>query len=278
MKVIFQKPDLDTCLTALIFGVSSSDEIIIPTSDATEADIMNPDVLCIEAGGSGLVHLNNFDHHNTDKDLSPACLQAYTCKGFNDEKLKRLVEYVCMVDNGRKGISPVDFPSLSNIFSGMLLVEKDKFRQFFKGMEILNKTLELKICPFSTMPDIEQWRLYKDAKIENHRKLDELLKNPECFESKGGCRVGFVESDYIGGIGAMYARGCDVVVMFNPAFGGPPSPKYTIASQDKKISHLLTCFDVIERGWGGRETIIGSPRSGTKLKKEEVLALVLDNL
>lgn len=73
MKVIIRKPDLDTCLTALILGVEGSDEVILVSGDASEEDIMNPDVLSIEAGGSGLVHLNNFDLHDT-KTTSP-CVQ-----------------------------------------------------------------------------------------------------------------------------------------------------------------------------------------------------------
>lgn len=239
MKVIIQKPDLDTCLTALIMGVSKEDEIIISNSDASKADIFNPDILCIEAGGSGLIDLNNFDHHDPDKYFPPACRQAYDFKGIKDDKLEQLVEYVCMVDDGLKNHPVAAFPSLSNIFSGMLLVEKNKLIQFFKGIEILRTVLDNDLDPFSTMPDIEEWRIYKNAKEENQRRVEEVIRSAEFYNSVSGMKVGFVQSDFIGGIGTLYSQGCDVVIMYNPAFGEPPVKKYTIAGNDRKVSHLL---------------------------------------
>lgn len=278
MKVIIQKPDLDTCLTALIMGVTEADEIIVSKGDASKEDIMNPDMLCIEVGGSSLVHLNNFDHHNTTQKLHPACMQAYEFKRLNDEKLNKLVEYVCMVDERQKYHPVIKFPSLSNIFSGMLLVERNPTLQFLKGIDILNKVLSENIDPYNTLPDIEDWRPYRNAKDENIEKIAEVLKKAEFYTANNGFKIGFVESYSIGGIGILYAQGCDVVIMYNPAFGEPPVTKYTIAGNSKKVNHLVKHFDKIEAGWGGRETIIGSPRVGTKLKKEEVLAVVLNNL
>ncbi|MCX8109915.1 MAG: hypothetical protein N3D15_01510, partial [Syntrophorhabdaceae bacterium] len=75
-----------------------------------------------------------------------------------------------------------------------------------------------------------------------------------------------------------YRAGCDVVVLYNPSFGDPPRPKFTISGNNKKIVNLLPYFDNMEKGWGGRETIIGSPKAGTRLKPEEVLEIILENL
>ncbi len=248
MKVIIQKPDLDTCMAARILGVGAGDEIVVLQGEASEADLMNPGALCIEAGGSGLAHLNSFDHHAPHKYFPPACRQAYEYRGLRDKKLERLVEYVCMVDDKVQEHPAVAFPSLSNIFSGMLLLEKDKSVQFFKGIGILRKVLEGGIDPFSTMPDIEEWQAYKDAKEENQRKVEEVLKGAEFYKSMSGLKIAYVQSDFIGGIGALYAQGCDVVVMFNPAFGEPPVRKYTIAGNNRKVIHLLEHFDKIEKG------------------------------
>lgn len=284
MKVIIQKPDLDTCLTALIMGVSETDEIIVSKSDASEEDLMNPHVLCIEAGGNGLVHLNNFDHHDADRYFPPACRQAYQTISYNhlpiasNLSLERLVEYVCMVDDGPKDHSAIEFPSLSNIFSGMLLIEKNTVSQFQKGLDILTRVLIDDIDSFNTMPDIEEWRPYKKAKEENIVKVAEVLKKAEFYMAQNGYKIGFAESDFIGGIGTLYAQACDVVIMYSPAFGDPPIPKYTIAGNGKKVIHLIQYFDKIESGWGGREQIIGSPRSGTMLKKKQVLSIVLERL
>lgn len=278
MRVVIQKPDLDTCLAAFIMGASEKDEIIVSQGEAAETDLMNPEVLCIEAGGSGLVHLNNFDHHDLHKYFPPTCMQAYRHRGLDDKKLERLVEYVCMVDDGPKGDSRIEFPSLSSIFSGMLLVERDKRLQFFKGIGMLRRVLDENIDPFSTMPAIEEWQPYKNAKEENQRRVEEVLRSAEFYKSESGLNIGFVQSDFIGGIGALYAQGCDVVIMFNHAFGNPPVRKYTIAGNNKKISHLIEHFDKIEPGWGGRETIIGSPREGTDLETRTVITIVVHKI
>lgn len=275
MKVLIQKPDLDTCLTALILGVCNTYEVLVSRSEACRDDIDNPAVLCVEAGGSGLVHLNNFDHHDTGKYFPPACRQAYDHKGLSDAKLERLVEYVCMVDERPQQPPKIGFPSLSNIFSGMLLLEKDAVTQFFRGIGILKKVLDDNLDPFSTMPDIEEWRPYVEAKNENIRGVAKTLAEAEYFTSNSGLKVGFVQSDFIGGIGALYMQGCDVVIMYNPAFGEPPTPKYTVAGNSTNVGSLVASFDKLEKGWGGRETIIGSPRGGTRLGKEEVLSIVL---
>lgn len=278
MKVIIQKPDLDTCLTALILGVLEGDEVVVLRGNAPVDDLENSEVLCIEAGGSGLTNLNNFDHHDPAKYFPPACKQAYDSRGVADENLQRLVEYVCMVDERIQDHPAIEFPSLSNIFSGMLLVEKDKRIQFLKGLEMLKTIMEDDLNPFSPMPSREEWQAYKLAKDENKQRVDEVLQKSEYYTAASGAKIGFVESDFIGGIGTLYSQGCDVVIMFNPAFGEPPVRKFTVAGNNKKVSHLLAFFDKIEKGWGGRETIIGSPREGTMIEKNKLLEIVIENL
>ncbi|HID54984.1 TPA: hypothetical protein EYP37_00525, partial [Candidatus Poribacteria bacterium] len=89
-KVVIQKVDLDTALTAFILGVSEEDDITPVRDKASADDLLNPNVICIECGGSGQVELSNFDHHDTDEELPPACVQAYKLRG-DDEHLNRLV-------------------------------------------------------------------------------------------------------------------------------------------------------------------------------------------
>ena len=84
MRVIIQQVDLDTCLTALILGVSPDDEIIVVREGASPEDLADPEVLCIECGGSGQVELNNFDHHDTSEELPPACRQAFDHRFLED--------------------------------------------------------------------------------------------------------------------------------------------------------------------------------------------------
>ncbi|OPY70139.1 MAG: hypothetical protein A4E57_00779 [Syntrophorhabdaceae bacterium PtaU1.Bin034] len=274
MKIIIQKPDLDTCLTALIIEVTEGDEVHVVKGTASKGNLMDPSVLCIEAGGSGSTNLNNFDHHDVGARLPPACRQAFEKVKPTMKGLERLIEYVCAVDEARGLPVPIPFPSLSNIFSGMLLVEKDRKEQFFKGIAILRKALEDNIDPFGTMPDIEDWRLYRSVKEENMAQVAQALKDTKFHQSKGGLKMGYLESDSIGGIGALYEQGCQVVVMYSPSFGNPPVRKFTIAGNGVEVYHLVEHFNKVEPDWGGQATIIGSPRSGTRIDVEQVIRTV----
>ncbi|MBF0554754.1 MAG: hypothetical protein HQK96_09415 [Nitrospirae bacterium] len=64
------------------------------------------------------------------------------------------------------------------------------------------------------------------------------------------------------------------MIMYNPAFGEPSIRKFTIAGNNKDVIHLLGYFNKIEQGWGGKKTIVGTPRTGTNLKEETVLEIV----
>ena len=278
MRVIIQKIDLDTCLAVFILDVNSRDSIEVSKGNACDADISNPDVLCIEAGGSGLAHLSNFDHHDAKVYLPPACRQAFDRKGLQDIEIKRLVEYVSMLDDHVAMPPPIEFPSLSNIFSGMLFTERNPVSQMFKGMEILGFVLENGIDPFGTMPYVEEWKGYRRAKTKNRERLVRGLEKAVFYVSRSGKRIGFAESIAIGGTGFFYENGTDIAVLFNPCYGDPPVPKYTVAGKGIPVYHLVDIFNGMEKGWGGRETIIGSPRMGSKLGKETVVEVVIDNL
>ncbi len=277
-KVIIQKPDLDTCLTGLILGVSSRDEILVTQAEPPKEHLSDPCFLCIESGGSGQVYLNNFDHHNCDTYFPPACKQAFDLYGQNNKKLERLVEYVCNVDERKQNPVPIEFPSLSNIFSGMLLNEKNLKQQFLKGLHILNVVMEKGIDPFKTMPALTQWGKYIKLKQINKLQVEKSLKNITVYKLKNGKKMACLESVSIGGIGSLYAQGFDYVLMYNRAFGNPPVPKMTLAGNNLPVNHLLHRLNDMDEGWGGHATIIGSPRAGMKVKKEDVLNVVLNYL
>jgi len=252
VKAIIQKVDLDTCLTALILGVDPlADEVIVAKGEAGEEELNDPAVICIEAGGSGRSDLNDFDHHDPDRYFEPACRQtwrkqggvddenpytavgnfaagrrAWVRQGADGEHLARLVDYVCMVDERIPVGELPEFPTLSNIFSGMLLIEKEPAAQFAKGIAILRRVVAARLDPYDTMPDCEAWRPFAEAKEANFRLVKETLEQAEYYLSRRGRKVGYVESTAIGGIGTLYEQGCEVAVMFNPAFGEPPMPKY----------------------------------------------------
>ncbi|MCX7634937.1 MAG: hypothetical protein N2Z74_04250 [Syntrophales bacterium] len=274
MKVIVRKPDLDTCLTALILGVGEQDEIVIAPEGATAAELADPTVLCLEAGGSGTPEWGNFDHHDPGKSHPPACRQAYEHLKLTDAALERLVAYVSMVDENPTGHPPISFPSLSNLFSGMMLVEIDPQRCFRRGLELLKEVWKDGIDPFAPMPDRPHWRCWREAKKANRRKMKMLRDQVYVFTTRRGKSAGFLTSGVIGGVGLIYSRGCDIAVLYHPAFGLPPVPKYTIGGKNVAVSPLLDPLNTLEAGWGGRETIIGSPATGSRLAPETVIALI----
>ncbi len=275
MRVVLRKVDLDTCLTALLMGTNHDDDLVVSKNGATEEDIRNPLVLCIEAGGSGLVALNNFDHHNTDRRLQPACKQASQVKGRPGVGMERLIEYVCIVDDRPWEHPLVEFPSLSNLFSGMLLVESNPAEQLFNGLDILKTVLNMEINPFGSIPDLIKWRSYEEAKQDNMQKVEEIIKSAEFFVTNSGVKSAFLESTAVGGIGALYENACRLVLIYNPSFGNTRIRKFTIAGNRMCVDHLLPLLNNLEPGWGGRETIIGSPGAGSQLSVLQVRKIVM---
>lgn len=279
MRVVIQKPDLDTCLTGLILGVEETDEVVAVRGDAAEADLKDRRVFCIEAGGSGMTQLGNFDHHNTDDYFPPACRQSYDHSNYRKERLDQLVEYVSMVDENRKDHPPAPFPSLSNLFSGMLFVEKGPILQFHAGIKLLRMVLAKGLDPFETMPALVEWETYVAAKLENQKQLAMILARAEFHTSRSGLRIGYSEQDAIGGIGILYKQGCHVVVLYSEKFGQPPMRKFTIAGNGIAVGHLKPFLSELESGWGGTRTILGSPREkATRLSKEHLLSIVKEHM
>lgn len=296
-KVVIQKVDMDTALTAYLLEISPGDHIVVVRDKASPKDLADPDVICIECGGSGQTHLGNFDHHDTDQPLPPACVQAFRLrfgpeekgkeKEKDNERLERLVEYVSALDTqGPEGLKqrlPLPkgaFPTLSDVFSGMLLVTKDPKEQLLRGIEICRRVLQEELDPFGQMPELEEWKAYLEAKRQNKEAIQKALKKARFFETKGGLKAGFVETNVIGVLGALYDLGCQIALAYSPRFGTPPVPKYTIAGNGVRVDSLLKILNEKEEGWGGpaHGTIIGSPRVGSRLRPEEVIALLREYL
>jgi len=272
MKVVFRKPDLDTCLAALILGVGAGDQLRLAPDGAAPAELADPGVLCIEAGGSGQVELGNYDHHAPGLDLPPACVQAWGRTG-RDPALDRLVRYTALVDEARPGAA-VGFPSLSNVFSGMLLVTDGQREQFLDGIALLREVGARGYDPFAPLPEVAAWGPYIAAKHANRHRVEAALAQAVFFTTAGGRKAAYCASGAPGGIGALYARGCNVVIMHDPAWGTPPVPKYTIAGNQVAVAPLLGPLGACEPGWGGRATIIGSPPHGSILAPEALIDLV----
>lgn len=294
MRVLIQKVDLDTALTAVILDITEADDVEAVRDQADSEDLANPDVICIECGGSGQVDLQNFDHHDTDTPLPPACVQAYHLRGDDPEAtassvLAELVDYVAVIDTeGPERLkqqasfeSSRRFPTLSDVFAGMLLCRKDPVSQLIAGMSILRIVLARGWDPFGRLPTEPEWQPYTEAKQANDRAIEKALATATFLETDAGRQAGFVETDVMGALGALYHHGCEVVIAYGPQFGTPPTPKYTIAGNDVRVDGLLPALNEREPGWGGpaHGTILGSPRGrASQLSPREILEIVREHL
>jgi hypothetical protein len=285
MKVIIQQVDMDTALTAFIREVTPADEIVAVKEQASPEDLADPSVLCIEAGGSGQVERNNFDHHNTELPLPPACRQALEASGREDPALRRLVDYVAAIDAaGPQVLGPAPgFPTLSDVFSGMRLSIKDPVEQLKAGLTIFATVLREGLDPFGVMPEKPEWKNWIEAKRREDEGLAKARADAEVFVSHSGRKVGFLQTEYFGALGVLYELGCEVAIAYNPRFtppsGGDPILKYTIGGNGVRVDHLLPVLNALEPGWGGpaHGTIIASPRTGSRLDPETVKQLVREH-
>ena len=292
MRVVLQQVDLDTCLTGLLLGVALDDEIVVKRHGASAAELEHPEVLCIEAGGSGQTGLNNFDHHGTGS-WPPACVQALRAAGSSaSPDVEQLVAYVAEVDLGRSRTVAAardqdadDRLGLSSVFSGMRLTVRDPREQFFVGIAILQTVLAESIDPHGPMPERDGWRTYVEARRRERAALAALLDGVERFSTASGRIAGFLVTDRVGALGALYASGCHIAIAYATEFQAPsgrnPIRKFTVGGRDGlRVDGLLGPMAKHEDGWGGpaHGTIIASPRGGTEVDPAEVKRLVREHL
>ncbi len=282
-SVVIEKVDLDTCLAGLLLQANLVSEVVVRPGGATTDELADPAVMCLEAGGAGDVGHGNFDHHGVDAPAEPACVQAAAVVGVTDLARLRLIDYVATLDLGLPfPRGQAGFPSLSHVFSGMLLVEKRGPIRFDRGMAILKAVIDLGVDPFGTMPPQPEWHAFVEAKREAQLALSADLAGARLFSSRSGARIGFVASLHPGALGALYALGCDYAIAFADRFlsdTGSTLRKFTVGSDGRRVDHLLRVLDAIELGWGGPShgTIVGSPRHGSHLPVETVCSVVAEH-
>jgi len=280
-RVIFQQADLDTCLTALILGVDRNDLVEVRYEEASVDELNDPDIFCIEAGGSGQWRLNNFDHHDPERYFPPACRQAFAAVG-GSLALARLTEYVAFTDEALPPVT-VPFPNLGHLFSGMRLCLEQPVDLFFAGIEMLQLLVREELDPYAPLPYRKEWAGYLDAKCRDMEKVAALVRQARFLKSRAGTSVGYIpvplgDTGCQGGLFELYDQGCQVGILYHPQFGVPPIRKFTIGGNHFPVVRILDYFATKDPGWGGRETIIGSPRRGTLVSEDEVLSAVLDLL
>ena len=275
MRVVIQRPDLDTCLAGAILGVEETDPVIQRPEGATPQELEDPEVICLEAGGSGQVERRNFDHHDPRLALPPAATQAFAFAGRPAEYAP-LVEYNEVVDLCLDSPLRPPFPNVSSLISGIRFVHADDpVRQFREGVAALKLIARRGIDPFDRLPALACWDLYLEEKA---RRLAELNRHPlpAEFVLCGRTKIAFSTSQLVGAVGALYRQGADVAVLARP-LEQSGTWKYTIAGRNVQVAGLLPALNRLEPGWGGpaHGTIIGSPWRGSTLAPETVRAVVL---
>lgn len=277
--VVIQKPDLDTCLAGLLLGAERVTDLRVVRDLADPVDLRDPAVLCLECGGSGAVVAGNFDHHDTTEALPPACVQALATVG-GDAATRRLVAYVAAIDTAALPPAVVPPPYLSGVFAGMLLRERDPAARFRSGLTLLRRALDLGLDPFDTMPAQPEWRDWIAAKEKNDAGVRAVAAAARILTTGSGRTLGYVETTFYGALGALYAQGCDVAVAYNPRFGDPPAPKFTIGTRGLPLDDVRAALVALEPGWGGpaHGTVLGSPRAGSRLGPDAVLTVLVATL
>lgn len=295
--------------------------VVLKNCQAVEEDLASPRILCIEVGGSGRITEGNFDHHNVPVipagmgTIYSACRQAWAvhhchycggvvgdperlpyvawgpflgtaCENGENKRVARLVEYIdCLDTLGPEALSRWagrnNFPTLSDVFDGMLLVTRDPIEQLLLGVEILQEVVKHGldgINPYGRMPveEIPQWAKWVEAKVENNRKIAEAVKLAHWSTTASGYKLAWLKTDFFGAPGALYGVGAQVVVAFSPHFGPNRIPKFTVAGNGIRVDGILSELNAREPGWGGPATgtILGSPREGSKLTLNEVIEIV----
>lgn len=308
-QVRVEKIDPDTIGAAFLLGVSREDEVVVLRGEASSEDLENAEVICIEVGGSGQSQLNNWDHHGPGSEgLFSATFQVWLEMGANlSEKYKELVtrigvfglctsspcafsflvDYINKLDTrGPKALGEKSeelSPTLSDVFSGMLLTERDPVEQLHKGVRMLREVIMAGIDAFGQMPESMvsgPWSAYVEAKAENNRQIAKAVENAQWSTTSAGFRMAWLETDFFGAPGALYGVGAQVVVAFAPHFGPAKVRKFTVAGNSIKVDAVLPKLNALESGWGGPPTgtIIGSPREGSELELSEVVKIVEETL
>jgi hypothetical protein len=271
---------MDTVLTALILGCRKTDEILWVEDQASKEYLEDPSIYCIECGGSGQVELGNFDHHNINLDLPPACVQAFLHCEINDPPLETMVRYVAGVDSGERLQGDYKHFGLSSLYSGMRLVHQNFLEQFWAGLEMFQNFLISEINPAGPIPFLSKWQSYREAKERQHKDLKKDIQRAEIFMTRSGIKGGFLESHYPGIHGLLRNLGCHITIASGLQNGDQCKQFYTISGFRLNLFPLIEKIEKYEQGWGGHTQggIIGSPRAGTRLKKDQLIKIVSEEL
>lgn len=283
-QINFLKADLDTVSTAAMLTDSlENPKIKHLENKASDRDLKDSSILCIECGGDGLCALNNYDHHEND-DLPCATVQAFNMIGKPDRFLQ-FVDHVSYIDtNTRLCNTPLPLNktgySVSALFSGMLYLYHDENERFTKGYDLI-KTIFSSNDLLNSVWNIpllsDNFKRYANAKSTMQQLLsDELCKAKTfCIE---GYQVMLLHSELAGIHGLLKRNGAAISIAINDNLH-----KISISFTQQTLNFgkiILEKLNRIEPGWGGHidKGIIASPYQGSSLTDIELCKIITETI
>ena len=283
-QINFLKADLDTVSTAAML-TDSLDNLNLKhlENKASDGDLKDSSILCIECGGDGLCALNNYDHHTND------CLPCATVQAFNmigkPESLLQFVDHVSYIDtNTRLCNSPLPLNksgySVSSLFSGMLYLYNDEIERFTKGYDLIKFILSSDnlLSSVWNIPLLsDNFKRYANAKSTMQQLLsDELCKAKIfCIE---GYQVMLLHSELAGIHGLLKRNGAAISIAINDNLH-----KISISFTPQTLHFgkiILEKLNRIKPGWGGHidKGIIASPYQGSSLTDIELCKIITETV
>ncbi len=279
-QINYIKADLDTVSTAALLTESlDNTKLIHLEHKASDNDLKDNSILCIECGGDGIVALNNFDHHQIES-LPCATVQAYIKIG-SPSQLLQFADHVSYIDTNTRLISTELHSiktafSISSLFSGMLYLYHDENKRFIKGYDLIKKILsseELlnKVWDIPLISD--DFKRYADAKITLQQDLENELCNAHTVQI-ARYKVMILHSELTGIHGLLKRNGADISIAINDTIH-----KISISFTPKTI-HLTQKFSKFinkkEQGWGGHidKGIVASPYKGSCLTENSLCKIL----
>ncbi len=285
------KVDLDACTTAYVDGARPKFNVRhVPGGTASGEDRSDPYTMCIEVGDGGP---RCYDHHSKEGSDKPACLQALEHARVLWQRQVKICEYVGQMDRGQIfAESSHGFPTLSQLFSGMLLDEtlETPEQRFEQGLLIIHAVVESGINPFKCMEPIldllPRGRHWAELKKEHNKNFEEVIATAKWYTTKAGRKLAVVESTWIGAPRELYKRGADIIVALNPAMslGLQKIRKFTVATRPHSgvvVAPAMDRLNSLESGWGGptNGTICGSRKDASSNQTlEEVVNAVIETM
>lgn len=283
-QINFLKADLDTVSTAaMLTDCLDNLQIKRLENKASDSDLKDSSILCIECGGDGLCTLNNYDHHKND------CLSCATVQAFNmigaPERFLQFVDHVSYVDtNTRLCNTPLPLNksgnSVSSLFSGMLYLYLDENERFTKGYELIKTILssdDLLNSVWNIPLLSDNFKRYANAKSTMQQLLsDELCKAKIfCIE---GYQVMLLHSELAGIHGLLKRNGAAISIAINDNLH-----KISISFTKQTLplaKFILEKLNRIEAGWGGHvdKGIIASPYQGSSLTDIEICKILTETV